>query len=381
MKTSHFILVLFVMWLSSAAFSQAQSVITGTVLGSDGLPMPMANVEIVGPLGPDNPKPYLRARVFTSVQAEADGRFTITTDMTGPYLIAFLGVDHQPIKVPIILTGHDSVSLTAKLPQTQYHSTFGSVLVAYDMDLAARGKQVVMTRQPDGKYKVRILTSRPELVYDLLGIDRSFGTATSAATADKFEFQEKDGRYFAVAKAANGYADITLDPSRLNMSASSGEIEFSDTSPVQSKFVRYYEKLQEAKKKYDELFEKHFASGGTYASFKFDPDSALRALMNEVRSTDTPLLKQELTLDYLEIAELSTSGFDTSEFRSLASEVPPNSPAWVYHGTLPLEVSSALQDSASFVNGIIDDPPSAEYAALLLFRLCTYAEHERKGVL
>lgn len=346
----------------------------GTVLGTNGNPMPMANVQIAGGLGVDDQLSLFHDRVYADTRAGADGEFRIVTDLTGPFYIVFTGVDHQMWQVPIILTGHDSMRMQVKLAPTKYLSPFQAVQIIYDMNRVAKGKKATMERRADGTYYVRVPATDSVVIYRILGIGGgAWGIATTASTSDSFQFQV-GGDYSAVVKTKDKDVEITFDPSKLLRSSAHPDIQFEDTSLVESRLVRYFNEFLAFRNEYDESFSNHFASGGTYCDFKFDPEPMLQVIQGDLIAEKAPLLRQELSLEYADIAMLSTAAYDTAALRALVSNVPSNSPEWVYHGVLPLQVSSIMSDSETFVRSIIAESSSREYSALLLHRLCTYAE-------
>ncbi len=151
-------------------------------------------------------------------------------------------------------------------------------------------------------------------------------------------------------------------------------ISFEDTSTLEPRFVEYFNRFLGMKQEHDKSVYDHFSAGGSYSDFKFDPTPMLQTIHGELAIETAPLLRQELLLEYLDMAMLSTSSYDTTTVRALVSHVPANSPTWVYHGLLPLTVSPLLSDSAAFVRDVISQSESNEYSALLLYRLCSYAE-------
>ena len=86
----------------------------GMLLGADGHPMEMAH--IVVELGPTD----------TTVIAQADqyGRFALSLDHPGGYGMYAIGLHHETLIVPLILTGYEDVDLQIRL------STHGSYLDA-----------------------------------------------------------------------------------------------------------------------------------------------------------------------------------------------------------------------------------------------------------
>jgi thiol-disulfide isomerase/thioredoxin len=349
------------------------SVIIGSVVGSDGQPMRLANVEIVGPIGMNEQLPGLDPMVFNTTQADSEGRFRIVTGLTGPYFMMFAGLDHESLQVPLMIRPHESIRVKVELASSQYKIQPQSLRVLYDEDKVAGGRVAVMKMEHNGIYFATIWTKESNITYRLLGLGERNGTATLAASADGFRFQS-DGCYSAVESSDRGHVEIMLDPSRIKKSSFPARIIIEDSDGVNTRFLRYFDLIKTLKKSRDEAFRQHFASGQDYSSFVFNPEKAMETIRTELSAEKSPLLRQELELDYLETIELSTRSADTATLLNLLTAVPASSPIWVYHGLLPIALASELADSARFIDAVIARSPSKDYSALLLYQLCADAE-------
>lgn len=358
-------------------FSQTQNIITGKVVGSDGKPMLMAHVHIDGSLGHiDVLHSFFRDINYYRTQANSNGEFKITTNLKGPFYLAFTGIEHKTLQIPLILTGHTNIKLSVRLAALKYPSNLENVQINYDFDEVSRGKTLGMKHESNGTYSIQIPSHREKIIYRISGIRDDLGQAVPASTYDSFIYDQDIGVYSAVLKTPKNYTKIVFDPSKLQRSQASVEIKFADTNSEEAKLNNYYFRLQSFQKIYDEELKHCLASGGTFSKFTFNYKPLLKKLYNDLDSEKNPLLRQELILECLELTSMSNSRDYPSWLQKLARQIPTSSPVWAYHGNLPLEIASIYPDSAVFIQRMITNPPCRTYAALILYRLCSYAKEE-----
>src|SRR3990172_2866452 len=89
-----------------AFITRGQTIITGTLVGSDGKAMANSNVHLVK-LGQSNP--------IDSVEAGKDGTYKISTEQTGPFLLQYSGADHLPGNVLVATEEPVKETITVKL--------------------------------------------------------------------------------------------------------------------------------------------------------------------------------------------------------------------------------------------------------------------------
>ncbi|MDE2833946.1 MAG: hypothetical protein OXM02_05445 [Bacteroidota bacterium] len=126
--------------LLAPAVSNAQIDVQGTLLSADGHPMAMAHVVVSN--GPT---------ADTTIIAQADrlGRYSLSVNQVGGYGMYALGVHHETLTMPLILTGRNEVELHIRLRASAPAASADSLYVV------AEG---VHRMQPtgDGRYVARV---------------------------------------------------------------------------------------------------------------------------------------------------------------------------------------------------------------------------------
>ena len=362
----------------------SQTTITGHLLGCDGKPMVMSHVHIDGGLGRMNVDPSIQDINYARVQTDSNGSFQISMATKGAFSLAFTGVGHEMMQIPLVVESAKNLQVDVQLRAVQYTENFGGVEVQYnqyDGRPTAKGTTSKMEKQLDGSYVAQISTDLPSLSYVLVNIGGSpsrFSPPLSSGTmADTYEYWNF-GAYFSVIHPKDNLARITFDTTRLKRLETGGKIRFIDSSCIQARFANLQELFAKMKEGYDFAFKEHFKAGKSYKEFSYDWRPIAADLRRRIENETVQILRDELIIEYLELATISGKGIDRSFLKRRLYEVSPLSLAWVYHVTAAEQVRTYSANGKEYLDRILAEHPNRNFRAQLMLVLCTSAKTEHR---
>ena len=193
------------------------STITGTLLGANGNPMPLAHVHLAGatrsPLeGNDLDDPVLITR-----KVRDDGTFAITTTHTGAFILLCTGVGHSPLRIPLPLETYTDLSVNIRLACPLPDTSQAEIEILTSVDGGATRQRNYLAKQVDGSFQADISTIGDSLWYKIYASSQdSWGTTSIGGTAQRYELisQAKyaetisEPEYVAVVPITDGHARI-----------------------------------------------------------------------------------------------------------------------------------------------------------------------------
>lgn len=190
----------------SRAAAPRQIAIQGTILGSDGKPMPMAHARIWR----DPYKPEVL------VQADRDGRFHLKAALEpGVYTLDFSGVGHPSTEVNLWVDKDRDFRITARLRPHRLVESPKELRLETENE-QGQIAQIPMRLQADGTWSAEVQAPGKQLRYRVLGavwlvegVPFRFGINGTQAAA--FE-PTPDHNYRSLVPLAEGRAHITFDP-------------------------------------------------------------------------------------------------------------------------------------------------------------------------
>jgi thiol-disulfide isomerase/thioredoxin len=294
----------------------AATVITGTLVGSDGLPMPFAHVHLTHAM--------LSARIVRA-QVGPDGRFAIAIPWSGPYRLVFTGLDHAAMTVPLLITAPTTLALDVRLRRHRYRATLDSLRAIGDFNGFRRDSGRALERQPDGRYTLEVEAPADTLAYQVIGLDSSGSRTTAGTRADRYSLVDGQG-YRSVIRVRNGRATIEFDPSALRRDTTSSRAVFRDTTVGMG---RYHAMLRDWQALDERWMDSSRAARERHDSLRFDWEPIVARRLAMLRGERDPLARQLLLFQLLRFAQMGAR-LDTAWGWRLAREIPSSSPWWAY---------------------------------------------------
>ena len=333
--------------------SPSVTVITGTLLGSDGAPMKLAHVHVY---------PTFRRNRFARATADRDGHFAIATTGSGLFLVQFTGVDHYSATIPLVLAAPATIALDVRLKHYAYTDTLERVLAVGDWNGFSPGSAKPLVRQPDGRYTLEVDATADTLAYQLIGLEATGGSRRSI-NGPQTEWSVYDNRsdYRSVIRAHNGHATIVLDPAALDRRQSELAIVFRNPG---SPAARQYELNHSWDVVRQAYFDSSRAQYQRHDAPHFDWAPAVARQSAALARERDPLLRQILLLQLLDAAQLDAT-IGRSVAQRIVGEVPPSSPLWTDPIRTPWMISQAFEIAAGVTGDRVDTASSLAALAYL----------------
>ena len=328
-----------------------QTVFFGTLLGADGQPMRKANV-LVERL--NNSKP------LASSEVDPQGRFKLTTDLTGLLGIRFTGTDHQSHKMILIVDRPLRVNLDVKLKSYDYDESLTDVRIIGDFNNFSVKSARAMERRSDGTYFADFPVSTERFAYQLLGVTKD--GAINGTQADDYVY-DGGGDYRSIVLARNGSVSIVFDPNKLNRSRATEQVRFKQKHSDTARFVALYDAMMRRRDELHTALVAYRKTGLPLNEFRYDWSHDLRTLEQELAREKRPLLRQLLLFSYLDIGFGNYGAkLNAKMAREALGEIPPDSPLWSIEPTLvgvAIDAAGDSQQYVSYVQEIIAKHPDS----------------------
>lgn len=338
---------LFLMLLLASATAAAyagETVIRGTLLGSNGKPMIKADVHLGN----------LNSRRVAVATAGPDGAFTFTTASRGAVNVEFSGVGHVAKTVTLLLTGAaKALEINVRLEANVRPRTVDSVLIIGDFNEFDFSSGVKMTPKPDGKFRAEFDESPDNFRYQVLVYGGKVGGeglhSINGTQADSYVY-DGGGDYRSVLNAAKGRRTVIFDPAMMPAESAAASIDINDA--WQKKFARIQEQSKERQATVQRHAAAFFAEGGK--DFRFNPDELRGGLINDIAAETDADLRSLLMMSYMEIP-YSTAPDDRSRKMAadLLGNVPHGSPLW-YDKSLALVAVSMTGTPEKYEQYLLD---------------------------
>jgi hypothetical protein len=264
------------------------------------------------------------AKSLKIVQADKNGKFTITIDSIGIWMLHFAGVGHHGYRIALYIDKPQSIELTVQLGSYRYLQDFNQAKVVGDFNRWYVLSGVQLRKQTDGTYEAEIETKADTVAYRLNGVRD--GGAIEGGQADRYVYDGTEG-YIAVLDVRPGKVKIIFDPSKFSGSGKSANVTYVRASKIVSRFAAVYDQFQGYQDEYLSSQRNSLRSGKTRSEFSYDWSGALSSFDKQIKHENIRVLRGELTLCRLAVAR--TAGrVETSICASCLREIPPVSRIW-----------------------------------------------------
>ena len=352
-----FVLFTALFLLPQASFAQIN--VKGMLLGADGHPMEMAH--IVVELGPTD----------TTVIAQADqyGRFALSLDHPGGYGMYAIGLHHETLIVPLILTGYEDVDLQIRL------STHGSYLDADSLFVVTPELEApeLMQRREDGTFATRIKASSDTLAYRIRygspASEWSSARVGAGHIQDRFVFDrsgtfwDSEGDYYSVSDVVAGQeTEIVFDPTRIPRHSRMPSMGSQPSEIAQIANI-YLDS------------ERKMRGSGNLASLLLAANRVRSQIKKQLRREANPVVRHWLKLRYFDVRSPMLGGKRLA--RKALRSIPADSPLWTYEAwsatgasKLMFELTRKAKDDdlvADYVQRVLDTHPATSVRVHFLY--------------
>ena len=298
------------------------TVITGTLLGSDGAPMKLAHVHLMDVLG---------MRTIARAQVEPDGRFALATVRTGVFQLEFTGVDHYSATVPLVALEHTSLVVSARLRHYAYTDSLERVTALGDWNNNSFAHTTPLVRQSDGRYTatVTVDSAADSVAYELMGLEASGARSVNGPMADRYVYDE-GGDYKSVVAAHDGHATIVLDPTQLVRQGGSSDtlaIAFADPRSQASRLSALWNSYQSERGHWQDSLMAGVRRREAMTRVNYDIAPFVAARLRMLDKERDPVARQLIFLEVLQAHDMGGK-VSAATARRLVREVPPTSPWW-----------------------------------------------------
>jgi thiol-disulfide isomerase/thioredoxin len=358
-------IILLVVSLISLSALNAQTTITGTLVGFDGKPMLKANAVI---------------QAGKIADVDKGGKYSITVDSAGIWTLVFAGVNHSSRKVELYVDKPGRIDLDVRLKTYDYVDTFADVKI--DTALNPQGTQTagLMQKQSDNTFTAEFQTNEDSLAYELEGITKD-GHTVNGTQSERYAY-DGGGDYWSVLTPSHGTVKIIFDPAKLVRSDRPAEVTFMDSQSTEAKFAQIYDEMMEERLDYSRAASAYTQSGKDMYTFKYDVywSKEVESIAAKLGRESNPILRQELYMNYFWLA-LFNAKLDASIVEKALREIPPSSVVW---SLIPNAVSAAAvehfpglpsEEQDNYAQRVLNENPDAMVKAQLLYNLCDVARH------
>jgi len=344
--------------LSFLTLINAQTVISGKLLGADGKPMIKECVVLKKSFGND---------VIKTGIIDKNGNYSITVDSSGLWMLVFSGVYHQAVQMALYTDKPEKMEVNVSLQTYNYVKDFSHLEVTGDFNNWDLKKAVPLVKQPDGIFSAEINAPSDTVIYRI----------ENAVSNDLVEGTEPCGfvyngyhGYNSIAAGKEGKVKVSFDTSKLIESPKEEEVAFKDTNSFISKFSEIYLEMKRNESGFMKEYREYSASGKDMKNFKYDFQPEVKKLEGMIKSEKDSILRQELLLSYISLGSYRAN-MDSTIALEAVNKISPSSKIWSlnpYLITLALHLAHVTgKQYDTYTQEAIDTYPDNQIKAYILF--------------
>ncbi len=370
--------VLLLCFLLLAGCSPHHSKISGTLLGADGKPMPLAHVQLTYLTHNQIVDEYImQSEPFVRVQADSSGHFELPCPDRGAFSLLFWGVGHRRLEVPLLLNKPTDVSLRVQLGAISISANAMGADIAFNLENELWGERLRLDKQPDGSLKGEVHSADPVVRYRFEGcfpMDpvECLGVTFLGTSAERYELMP-DGRYSAVQRVKDGSFSVRFDPTLATKLRQEADWSFADSTSVQARFVNKLLRFNGWIAEMEKGKMSHIAQGQELHTFSWPWKAKADQIASELQREPQGEVRSELIVELLQTAVYDRSAVDETTLRRRVKEVEPTSLVWAFHGSLALKAVTVHPSGRSYLDQMVEESPSTPFRAYLLHCLANEA--------
>ena len=303
-----------------SAATDSATRISGTLMGSDGRPIPVSHVHVHAWPGGD---------VLASAAVDPDGNWSLAIDTTGVFLAWFSGVGHRGERAGLFLTGDENrIEIDVRLGRHDLRDEFADAALIGDFnDFALDRGSLPLHSRSDGLLAIDLATEADTLAYQFLGV--AWGSPVEDPTTGRYTY-DGSGGYRSVVDLDRSFTTVVFDPATLESGDGIGEVRFADSSSPAGRFGVYSRQLFDRVDAYFETRERAVATGASLTEMRaiyedYDPAPGAAMVATALNSEPDPDLRDIMLVTYM-AAPIKT---EPGTARSALDEIPPGSSAWL----------------------------------------------------
>lgn len=355
------------LFLLTVEIVSAQTTITGTLLGNGGKPMPVANVIITTPMD---------QAPIKIADADKDGKYGITVDSAGIWMLWFAGVNHSSHQVALYVDKPTILHLDVRLKTYDYFDTLNDVGVEGEFNEFNIQNPVPMQKQSDGTFVAKIETKGDTIGYKIVGITEN-GHTINGTQSETFVY-DGEGNYWSILTPSQGKVKIVFDPAKLERSDEPVKVTFADSQSMEAKFAAIYGEVKENLDNFGKAQSDYMKSGKDLKQFKYDWSKETESIIGRLEKESNPILRQELYMEYLNLV-LFHAKLDSSIAQKAIGEIPPSSIIWSldpYMPTLLYFVGLSNEQRDNYIQRVLSENPVVDVKAKILHDMFMRAKEE-----
>ncbi len=317
-------LLVFIVLFTAILSAQQKTIITGTLLGHDGKPMPLADVHLIKAPSSDS---------YDGVKVESDGSFKIATTETGLIVAEFTGVNHAAYDVPLLIEKPTTIGMSVKLATYSYIDDPKELKFMSDVTNFSYNSAQPMQKQEDGTFAIDVETKQDKLAYQVFGAE-SNSRSINGTQSDRYEF-DGAGDYKSIVNIKGGKVRIVFDPKKTIHSSAEVAIKFSDPNSAIAKIATIQQEMMKREIAWSTAVTSYVKAGNDFKTFTYDWSIEQASILARLKSEKNPTVRQMLLMNYVDTKAKNALKADPAIGSQLFKEVPPDSKLWMMP-TLPI---------------------------------------------
>lgn len=367
-------------WTAVPLGGQARSiVVTGTVLGSAGAPMRMANVTLYPMRSPSIPLLESPSLVLSTAQASSDGSYRLEADTSGVFQLWFSGVDHGTATTVLLAEPGGRYQVDAVLSPVHLDPDAELAVIGQFNEFSPYRGFVEMTAREDGTYVARLASDADPLAYQIvdLGAGPNDRLVMNGTDSDTYEYDGR-GSYRSLVFAPGDSVEIEFDSGRLPEIMSEEAVVFRPDSTSAARFARFWSALQANTEEYYGRMRETMADGADedeLSRLQTDYDWSANAVLLEdaLREIPEPRHRSVLLATYL----TWSGGIDSVVAMTALADLAPDAPEWAqgFYTMSSAGMASGREEAyQNYYLAALRTHPDGGIKPVLLMRLINLAE-------
>jgi thiol-disulfide isomerase/thioredoxin len=349
----------------------AQTTVKGTLLGHDGKPMPKANVILMT---------TMQDSAVKIADADKKGKYRITVDSAGVWMLVFAGVNHSSHQVALYVDEPKKITLNIRLKTYDYLDSLDAVKIDGDFNHFNMQTANSMEKQSDGTFLAEFNTKADSFAYEIVGVTKD-GHTINGTQSERYVY-DSGGDFISIITPVNGLARIIFDPFKLVKSDKPFKAAFAESRSLEARFAGIYEEMMKELDDYRLTASAYVKSGKDMRRFNYDSYwyKEVESITRKLGEEKNPVLRQELYLNYFWLA-LFNAKLEGSVVQDALREIPPSSVVWslIPNSIMPAGVERfaglPAEEQDKYAERVLEENPVAGVKAQLLYTLCEVARH------